>query len=156
YPTTTNLSGEIKKVLEIGLQMSAEASNLTAALKGDSQQRGAWGEAQLHRTLEMSGLMEGTHFEAQSAFRDAEGKQKQADYLIKLPDGNHIMIDSKVTLNAYDRVVSAETQEEYNLPLREHVAAVRRHIDELASNDYTNLVGVKSHSFVLMFIRLEP
>src|SRR5690625_640786 len=153
---TTHLNCEIKKVLEIGLQMSAEASNLVSALKGDSQQRGAWGEAQLHRTLEMSGLMEGTHFEAQSAFRDAEGKQKQTDYLIKLPDGNHIIIDSKVTLNAYDRVVSAETPEEYNLALKEHVAAVRRHIDDLASKDYTNLVGVKSPSFVLMFMPIEP
>lgn len=153
---TTHLNSEIKKVLDIGLQMSTEANNLTSALKGDSQQRGAWGEAQLHRTLEMSGLMEGTHFEAQSAFRDAEGKQKQTDYLIKLPDSNHIIIDSKVTLNAYDRMVGAETPEEYNLALKEHVAAVRRHIDDLASKDYTNLVGVKSPSFVLMFMPIEP
>lgn len=153
---TTSLSSEIKKVLEIGLQMSSEASSLASALKGDSQQRGAWGEAQLRRTLEMSGLMEGTHFEAQSAFKDPEGRHKQTDYLIKLPDGNHIIIDSKVTLNAYDRVVSADTPEAYNLALKEHVDAVRRHIDDLASKDYTNLVGVKSPNFVLMFMPIEP
>lgn len=152
----SSLSAEVRKVLEIGLNMSKEASNLTSALKGDSQQRGAWGEAQLRRTLEMSGLMEDTHYEAQSAFKDAEGKQKQTDYLIKLPDGKHIIIDSKVALNAYDRAVGAETPEEYQLAMNEHIKAVRKHIDDLAAKDYTNLVGIHSPSFVLMFMPIEP
>ncbi|WP_046336304.1 DNA recombination protein RmuC [Xenorhabdus bovienii] len=152
----TSLNAEIKKVLEIGLQMSKEANNLTSALKGDSQKRGAWGEAQLRRTLEMSGLMEEAHYEVQGSFRDAEGKQKQTDYLIKLPDGKHIIIDSKVALNAYDRAVGAESPEEYQLAMSEHVKAVRRHIDDLASKDYTNLVGMRSPSFVLMFMPIEP
>ena len=152
----TSLNAEIKKVLEIGLQMSKEANNLTSALKGDSQQRGAWGEAQLRRTLEMSGLIEEAHYEVQSSFKDAEGKQKQTDYLIKLPDGKHIIIDSKVALNAYDRAVGAESPEEYQLAMSEHVKAVRRHIDDLASKDYTNLVGMRSPSFVLMFMPIEP
>ncbi|MGL4861012.1 MAG: DNA recombination protein RmuC, partial [Enterobacteriaceae bacterium] len=152
----TSLNAEIKKVLEIGLKMSKEANNLTSALKGDSQQRGAWGEAQLRRTLEMSGLIEEAHYEVQSAFKDAEGKQKQTDYLIKLPDGKHIIIDSKVVLNAYDRAVSAESPEEYQLAMSEHVKAVRKHIDDLASKDYTNLAGMRSPSFVLMFMPIEP
>lgn len=152
----TSLNSEIKKVLEIGLQMSKEANNLTSALKGDSQQRGAWGEAQLRRTLEMSGLIEEAHYEVQSSFKDAEGKQKQTDYLIKLPDGKHIIIDSKVALNAYDRAVGAESPEEYQLAMSEHVKAVRKHIDDLASKDYTNLVGMRSPSFVLMFMPIEP
>lgn len=152
----SSLSAEVRKVLEIGLSMSKEASNLTSALKGDSQQRGAWGEAQLRRTLEMSGLMEDAHYEAQSAFKDAEGKQKLTDYLIKLPDGKHIIIDSKVALNAYDRAVGAETPEEYQLAMTEHVKAVRKHIDDLAAKDYTNLVGIHSPSFVLMFMPIEP
>lgn len=152
----TSLSEEIKKVLDIGLQMSSEASNLTSALKGDSQQRGAWGEAQLRRTLEMSGLLEDAHYETQSSFRDADGRHKQTDYLIKLPDGKHIIIDSKVTLNAYDRAVSAESPEEYQLAMAEHVKAVRRHIDDLAGKDYTNLVGMRSPNFVLMFMPIEP
>lgn len=152
----TSLNGEIKKVLEIGLQMSKEANNLTSALKGDSQQRGAWGEAQLRRTLEMSGLIEEAHFEVQSSFKDAEGKSKQTDYLIKIPDGKHIIIDSKVSLNAYDRAVGAETPEAYQLAMVEHVKAVRKHIDDLASKDYTNLVGMRSPSFVLMFMPIEP
>ena len=152
----TSLNAEIKKVLEIGLQMSKEANNLTSALKGDSQQRGAWGEAQLRRTLEMSGLIEEAHYEVQSSFKDAEGKQKQTDYLIKLPDGKHIIIDSKVALNAYDRAAGAESPEEYQLAMSEHVKAVRKHIDDLASKDYTNLVGMRSPSFVLMFMPIEP
>lgn len=152
----STLNAEIKKVLDIGLQMSKEANNLTSALKGDSQQRGAWGEAQLRRTLEMGGLIEDAHFEVQTPFKDAEGKNKQTDYLIKLPDGKHIIIDSKVTLNAYDRAVSAETPEEHNLAMLEHAKAVRKHIDDLASKDYTNLVGMRSPSFVLMFMPIEP
>ena len=152
----TSLNSEIKKVLEIGLQMSKEANNLTSALKGDSQQRGAWGEAQLRRTLEMSGLIEEAHYEVQAAFKDAEGRSKQTDYLIKLPDGKHIIIDSKVSLVAYDRAVGAESPEEYQLAMAEHVKAVRKHIDDLASKDYTNLAGIHSPDFVLMFMPIEP
>lgn len=152
----TSLNGEIKKVLDIGLQMSKEANNLTSALKGDSQQRGAWGEAQLRRTLEMSGLIEEAHFEVQSAFKDAEGKSKQTDYLVKIPDGKHIIIDSKVSLNAYDRAVGAESPEAYQLAMADHIKSVRKHIDDLASKDYTNLVGMRSPSFVLMFMPIEP
>lgn len=152
----TSLNSEIKKVLEIGLQMSKEANNLTSALKGDSQQRGAWGEAQLRRTLEMSGLIEEAHYEVQAAFKDAEGRSKQTDYLIKLPDGKHIIIHSKVSLVAYDRAVGSESPEEYQLAMAEHVKAVRKHIDDLASKDYTNLAGIHSPDFVLMFMPIEP
>ena len=152
----SQLNAEIKKVLEIGLQMNQQASNLASALKGDSQQRGAWGEAQLRRTLEMSGLVEDAHYEVQSSFRDNEGKHKQTDYLIKLPDNQHIIIDSKVTLNAYDQAISAESEESYKQLMNAHLQAVRRHIDDLASKDYTNLVGMSSPSFVLMFMPIEP
>jgi DNA recombination protein RmuC len=103
----------------------------------------------------MSGLVEEAHFEAQTSFKDVDGKQKQTDYLIKLPDGKHIIIDSKVTLNAYDRVVSADTPEAYELAMAEHLRAVRKHIDDLASKDYANLIGMKSPSFVLMFMPIE-
>jgi len=150
------LNAEIKKVLDIGLKMSAEANNLTSALKGDSQQRGAWGEVQLRRTLEMSGLIEGNHYDAQSEFKDAEGKRKRPDYLIKLPDGKHIIIDSKVSLVAYDKAVSAETPEEHRLAMDEHVKAIKRHIDDLEGKDYTNLIGMRSPSFTLMFMPIEP
>src|SRR5690554_4906088 len=152
----TNLAAEIKKVLDVGLQMSEEATNLTSALKGDSQQRGAWGEAQLERTLEMSGLVEEAHYEKQTQFSDAEGKRRITDYLVKLPDQKHIIIDSKVSLVAYDRAVSANSPEEYNVAMAEHVKAVRAHIDDLSKKDYTNLTGMRSPSFVLMFMPIEP
>lgn len=152
----TEMNGKIRDVLEIGLKMSAEANNLTSALKGDSQQRGAWGEVQLRRTLEMSGLIEGDHYDAQSEFKDADGKRKRPDYLIKLPDGKHIIIDSKVSLVAYDKAVSAETPEEHHLAMDEHVRAIKRHIDDLESKDYTNLIGMRSPSFTLMFMPIEP
>jgi len=153
---SSNLNAEIKKVLDIGLKMSDEATSLTRALKGESQQRGAWGEAQLERTLEMSGLIQDEHFEKQTSFKDQEGRTKQTDYLIKLPDNKHIIIDSKVTMVAYDKAVNAETPELANLAMIEHVSAVRRHIDDLASKDYTNVIGMESPSFVLMFMPIEP
>lgn len=151
-----SLDAEIKKLLETGLKMSEEAGNLTSALKGDSQQRGAWGEAQLERTLEMSGLVEDAHYEKQSSFKDQDGKQKYTDYIIKLPDNKQIIIDSKVSLVAYDKAVSAETPEEERLALDEHAKSVKAKIDDLASKDYTNLIGVRSPSFVLMFVPVEP
>jgi len=151
-----SLEGEIKKVLDIGLKMSREADNLTSALKGDSQKRGGWGEAQLERTLEMSGLVAGTHFEKQASFKDADGRRKQTDYLINVPGGKQMIIDSKVSLVAYDRVVAADSEEAQALALNEHANSVKRHIDDLSSKDYTNLIGVRSPSFVLMFMPIEP
>ena len=150
------LESEIKKVLDIGLKMGKDADNLTSALKGDSQQRGGWGEAQLERTLEMSGLVAGTHFEKQASFKDADGRRKQTDYLINVPGGKQMIIDSKVSLVAYDRVVAADSPESQAAALNEHANAVKRHIDDLSSKDYTNLIGVRSPSFVLMFMPIEP
>lgn len=151
-----SLSTEIRKVLEAGLQMSTDANNLVSALKGDSQQRGAWGEAQLQRTLELGGLIAGDHYEVQRSFRDAEGRLKQTDFLIRLPDGKHLVIDSKVTLNAYQQLVAAQDAEQGQQALSAHLQAVRRHIDDLAGKDYSNLPGVHSPGFVLMFMPVEP
>jgi DNA recombination protein RmuC len=152
----TRLEGEIRKVLEIGLQMSGEAKNLTQALKGDSQRRGSWGETQLEKTLQLAGLIEDAHYEKQTTMYDSEGRRKQTDFLIKLPDDKHIVIDSKVSLAAYDRAVGAETEEQQQRALAEHVRAVKTHIDSLNSKDYTNLIGMRSPSFVLMFMPIEP
>ena len=151
-----SLESEIKKVLEVGLKMGKDADNLTSALKGDSQKRGGWGEAQLERTLEMSGLVAGTHFEKQSAFKDADGRRKQTDYLINVPGGKQMIIDSKVSMVAYDKLVAAESTETQALALAEHANAVKRHIDDLSSKDYTNLTGIRSPSFILMFMPIEP
>ena len=152
----TQLEAEIKKVMEVGMKIGGDAANLTSALKGNAQQRGAWGEAQLERTLEMSGLIDTVHYEKQSSFKDSTGRQKQTDYLIKLPDNKHIIIDSKVSLIDYDRAVAAVDEQAYEMALKAHITAVKRHIDELAAKDYTNLIGMHSPSFVLMFMPIEP
>ncbi|WP_459427940.1 DNA recombination protein RmuC [Pseudohaliea sp.] len=152
----TALEKEIQKVLEIGLKMNTQADNLTLALKGDNKAAGNWGEAQLERTLEMAGLLREEHYQTQASFRDTEGRRKQPDFLIKLPDGKHLVIDSKVSLVDYERAVTAATEEERRQALAAHVQAVRRHIDDLASKDYANLPELGSPSFVLMFMPIEP
>jgi DNA recombination protein RmuC len=106
--------------------------------------------------LQMSGLLEQHHYEKQTSMVDAEGKRKQTDFLIKLPDDKHIIIDSKVSLAAYDRAVAAENDDQLDAALKQHIRAVKRHIDDLQSKDYTNLIGLRSPSFVLMFMPIEP
>jgi len=150
----STLRSEIENVRKMGIQMRDEASNLTTALKGDSQQRGAWGEAQLERTLELNGLVHNDHYEKQSAFVDDEGRRKQTDYLVKLPGEKCIIIDSKVSLNAYERACSSEP-EQASSAMSLHVAAVRTHIKDLASKEYTNLSSVHSPDFILMFMPIE-
>jgi len=150
------LEAEIKKVLEIGLEMNSQATNLASALKGDKKTTGNWGEAQLERTLELAGLLPGDHYETQAAFTDDAGKRRLPDFIIKLPDKKCLVIDSKVSLVDYDRSISAASEEERNEALKFHARAVRQHIDDLSAKDYANLSGLDSPDFVLMFMPVEP
>lgn len=150
------LEGELRKVLDIGLQMSSQASNLASALKGDNKTTGNWGEAQLERTLELAGLVPGEHYETQAAFRDEAGRRRLPDVLIKLPDKRHLVIDSKVSLVAYEQAVAAESEEQRLALLDDHARAVRQHLDDLAGKAYANLPGLGSPDFVLMFMPVEP
>ncbi len=152
----TVLEKEIQKVLEVGLEMNSQATNLSSALKGDKKAAGNWGEAQLQRTLELAGLQAGEHYDAQASFKDEQGKRRLPDFVIRLPDGKNLVIDSKVSLVDYDRAVAAESDEERTLALNAHGQAVRHHIDDLASKDYVNLPGIGSPDFVLMFMPIEP
>jgi DNA recombination protein RmuC len=152
----TALEKEIQKVLEVGLEMNSQATNLTSALKGDKKTTGNWGEAQLQRTLELAGLQAGEHYDAQASFKDDEGRRKLPDFIIKLPDGKNLIIDSKVSLVDYDRAISADSDEARELALNAHALAVRKHVDDLASKDYVNLPGIGSPDFVLMFMPIEP
>ena len=151
----TSLETEIKKIMEVGIKIGEDADNLSSALKGDPRQRGAWGEAQLERTLEMSGLVKDTHYRKQAAFKDQDGRQKIIDYLIMLPDDHHIVIDSKVSLLAYDRAVAAEDENTQAAAMDEHIRAVKKHVDDLAAKDYTDLIGIHSPNYVLMFMPIE-
>ncbi|MGB6155600.1 DNA recombination protein RmuC [Castellaniella sp.] len=152
----TQLGAEIRRVLDIGLKMSAEAHTLATALKGEKKTTGNWGEIQLERSLQLAGLVQGDHYQAQASFQDESGHRRQPDFIIKLPDDKHLVIDSKVSLVDYDRAIAAETDAERETALSAHVQAVRHHIDDLAHKDYSNLVGMKSPSFVLMFMPIEP
>ncbi|MCW9732945.1 DNA recombination protein RmuC [Avibacterium sp. 20-15] len=151
-----SLESEIKKVLDVGLAMSQEANNLTSALKGEKKTLGNWGEIQLERALQLAGLVENDHYKAQDHFRNAEGKSNYPDFVVYLPDNKHLIIDSKMSLVAYENAVSADNEQSQQQFLREHHKAIKNHIDELSRKDYSNLIGVHSPNFVLMFIAVEP
>lgn len=151
-----SLATEVRRLSEVGLQMSREAESLARTLKGDKKVMGNWGEVQLQRSLELAGLEPGVHFEAQARFKDAQGDWRLPDFVLKLPDDKHIIIDSKVSLVDYDRAVCAATEDERLAALEAHVKAVRNHIDDLARKDYSGLPGIGSPSFVLMFMPIEP
>ena len=152
----TALEKEIQKVLEVGLEMNSQASNLSTALKGDKKTTGNWGEAQLERTLQLAGLQPGEHYESQASFKDGEGRRKLPDFIIRLPDDKSLVIDSKVSLVDYDRAIAADSEEAREEALNAHARAVRKHIDDLASKDYANLPEIGSPDFVLMFMPIEP
>lgn len=151
-----SLGAEIKRVLEIGMKMSSEANSLASALKGDKKTTGNWGEVQLERTLQLAGLAKGDHYESQPRFKDVQGNSRHPDFVIKLPDDKHIVIDSKVSLVDYDNAIAAETDAQRQSALDAHARAVRNHIDDLGKKDYSNLSGMRSPSFVLMFMPIEP
>ena len=152
----THLVSEIKKYAEVGSALSEDAKNLTAALKGDSQYRGAWGEAQLERTLQMSGLVEVTHYTKQDSFSSDGGAKKQTDFIIYLPNGGGFIIDSKMTLLDYDRAISAKTDEEAMVAMTAHVTAVKKYIDDLSRKDYPSIADVQSPDFTFLFMPIEP
>lgn len=150
------LEAEIKKVLEIGLNMSQEASNLTSALKGEKKTLGNWGEVQLERALQLAGLEENVHYRAQAHFKDEQGGRNYPDFVLNLPDDKHLIIDSKMSLVAYESAVNSEDDFERERLLKEHISALKSHINDLHKKDYSNLIGMRSPNFVLMFIAVEP
>lgn len=150
-----SLAGELRNLMGVGLQMSDQAENLATALKGDKKTTGNWGEVQLERTLELAGLENGLHYETQAAFRDQTGRLRLPDFVIKLPDGKHLIIDSKVSLIDYERAVSAADEAERDAALKGHCVALKRHIDDLAAKDYAALGGIDSPELVFMFMPIE-
>ncbi|QGM81645.1 DNA recombination protein RmuC [Otariodibacter oris] len=151
-----NLEAEIKRVLDIGLSMSQEAQNLTTALKGNNKVAGSWGEIQLESALQSAGLLSGEHYVAQESYRDEEGKRFAPDFVVKLPDNKHLILDSKVSLVAYDQAVRSEDNFAISKALDEHCRSLRSHIDGLSKKNYSSLIGIKSPDFVLMFVPIEP
>tara|TARA_R110002072_G_scaffold44916_4_gene125297 strand:- start:673 stop:2016 length:1344 start_codon:yes stop_codon:yes gene_type:complete len=135
------------------VQISEDATNLTNAMKSSSKVRGDWGELVLERILSKAGLREGEEFETQSQEIDAEGKRLRPDVVVNMPGGHRLVIDSKVSLNAFESCVNAETEEQRSAFLKQHIASVRGHVKSLGEKDYASLYeGV---DFTLMFIPLE-
>ena len=150
-----SLATELRNLLGVGMKMSDQAENLSRALKGDKKISGNWGEMQLQRALELAGLEPDLHYETQAAFRDSAGKRRLPDCVIKLPDGKHLIIDSKVSLVDYERAVAAETDAERSDALKAHAVALRRHMEDLATKDYSALPGLDSPELVFMFMPIE-
>ena len=150
------LSQEIQTLKQLNQQISEDALNLTRALKGDSRTQGAWGEMVLERVLEASGLSEGREFELQIVFADEDGGRPRPDVIVHLPENKDLVIDAKVSLTAYDRLVAANDSNERENALRDHAASFRRHIDGLSKRDYSSLSGLRTLDFVLLFVPIEP
>lgn len=153
---SASLIQQIKQLETVGLTMSADAQHLTEALKGDKKLVGNWGETQLERTLELAGLRAGEHYDSQASFKDEAGKRYLPDFVIRLPEGKNLVVDSKVSLVDYEAAVAADAEPLREAALKRHGEAVKAHIDNLASKAYQQLPGLSSPDFVMMFMPVEP
>lgn len=147
---------ELKNLQRLNEQMAREAINLTQALKGDNKQQGNWGEVVLARVLAESGLREGHEYQTQVSLQNDAGKRYQPDVIVYLPQDKQVVIDSKMALIAYERYFHAESDQERESALSNHLAAIRAHIKGLSLKDYHQLKGIQSLDYVLMFIPVEP
>ena len=135
--------------------MTKEATNLTRALKGDSKMQGNWGELVLERVLEKSGLEKDREYFVQQSFTRNDGSRVLPDVVLHLPDGKKMIIDSKVSLTDYERLVNAD-EEEKPIYLKAHINSIKKHVDQLSEKKYEDLYDIESPDFVLMFIPIEP
>ncbi len=149
------LKGEISKLMELNRQISDEAHNLTRALKGENKKQGNWGEMVLDKLLEGSGLIEGVNYSRQNSFAIQNGNRQQPDVVIHLPDDKHLVIDAKVSLVAYERLVSATEEDDLKSLLTLHVNSVKNHITGLSGKNYHDLYQINSPEYVLLFVPIE-
>jgi DNA recombination protein RmuC len=150
------LRQQIIGLKELNEQMSKEATNLTKALKGDSKIQGNWGELVLERVLEKSGLEKDREYFVQTSFTTEEGKRVLPDVVLHLPDNKRMIIDSKVSLVAYERFVNEEDDDLRKGFLKEHIGSLKKHIDQLSEKNYQDIYQIESPDFVLLFVPIEP
>ena len=150
------LRSEIKSLQDLNRQITEEAANLARALKGDKKIQGNWGELILERVLERSGLRKGIEYDTQGSYRDSDHQLLRPDVVVHLPDKRHLVVDSKVSLVAYQQWVIEEDDSVRSELLRQHVDAVRTHIRTLSEKDYSQLNGLHSPDFVFLFMPIEP
>lgn len=148
------LKNELDNLMRLNMKITAETANLTSALRGNSKVQGDWGEVYLETVLSSTGLVKGLHYEVQANLKDEENRNLRPDVILRLPEERSIVIDSKVSLTAYVNYTAAESEEERKRCMAEHVASVRRHVQELAAKEYQRLLS--SPDFVIMFIPAEP
>jgi len=151
-----SLKEEIKRLEELNRQVSNDTLNLTKALKGESKTQGNWGEVVLENILERSGLVKDREYFVQQSFTDEKGKRLQPDVVITYPGTRNLVIDSKVSLTAYERYVSAENDTEKESALKEHITSIKNHVSELSQKSYQDIYELKSIDFVMMFLPVEP
>jgi DNA recombination protein RmuC len=156
YKDQGDLRLELKKLYELNNRISEEANNLTRALKSDTKKMGNWGELILDRILEQSGLAKGEEYFTQYSDKNDEGTQIRPDVVVLLPDKKHLIIDSKVSLLAYDNYVNTEDETERERFLKLHLESVRNHIKGLSEKDYQTASSLDSPDFVLLFMPIEP
>lgn len=151
-----SLKKEIEQLRDLNVQLSGDAQNLVAALKGDNKTQGDWGEFRLEVLLEKAGLVNGIHYTTQSSFKDHQGNQKRPDFIINLPEDKHLVIDSKVSLVAYERYFNAENEAEKKQYLKQHCDSLRAHIKDLNSKNYQHLYQINSPDYLMLFVPIEP
>jgi DNA recombination protein RmuC len=150
-----SLESEVKRLIELNKRVSEDASKLARALKGDSKIQGDWGEAQLEMILEKAGLQKNLHYQKQPSFKTNAGKLKRPDYIINLPEDKHLVLDSKVSLTAYENYYNAEEVDKQKEYLKSHLASLNKHIQDLAAKNYQTLYEINPPDYVLMFVPLE-
>ena len=150
-----DLGRQIKELKELNLQISDEARGLTLALKGENKTQGNWGEMVLERVLEMSGLEEGREYKREVTETDESGKRKRPDVVVLLPENRQVVIDSKVSIKAYEGYCAAEDEEERTQALKAHIASIKSHVSNLSSKRYQHLEALNTLDFVLMFMPIE-
>lgn len=151
-----SLKDELKRLMELNQQVSQDTKNLTTALKGEAKTQGTWGEIILERVLEMSGLVRDREYFVQESLVAADGSRQQPDVRVCLPPNRNLIVDSKVSLVAYERYASAEDDAARETALQQHLVSFRTHIKDLSEKNYPALYGLESLDFVLMFVPVEP
>ncbi|MCI5058547.1 MAG: DNA recombination protein RmuC [Flavobacteriales bacterium] len=151
----SELKRQIKDLMELNKSIGEEANNLTNALKGDTKVQGNWGELILERVLENSGLVKGTEYETQFSATNSEGKRIQPDLIVKLPDRKYVIIDSKVSLQAYEAYSNSTDTKEQEELIKKHVQSVKNHIKVLSEKNYASAKGLDLPDFILLFMPLE-
>ncbi len=150
-----SLKEEVKKLTELNTRVSEEANNLAKALKGDVKKQGNWGEVILERLLETSGLKKGIEYEREVVVEGSEGETLRPDVIVYLPDNKHVIIDSKVSLVAYERLSNAKNDEEYQQFLKAHIESIKSHVKQLSEKNYQLAMGLNTPDFVLLFLPIE-